>query len=264
MRSIANSIIGYSVVFSIALSLASSPVWSKETKPSNTETTIKGAVKFGSNFSYGPASSFDLSFKEDAKISRGPHKIENVAELYSYYWGGPDGPVQRLKDKRKLEIKYLYNLLQSWSPFVGYEFRQETSLKNGSDFVKKSQNADLGLRFEQEFANFIYLQLESGYRQAYEKTSTSPNVGVPKLRDFASLYFYAGGLNWGLWANHLAPFDDLSDYVIDFGPDLSYNLPGTSFYLGLTASATLVPQPLYEGDTRFKVWSGSFYGGFKF
>ena len=264
MRSLARISIVQTAAFAVALFLTSPPVWSKDTKSNNTETTVKGGVKFGSNFSYGPASSFDLSFKEEAKITRGAHKVENLAELYSYYWGGPDGPVQRLKDKRKLEIKYLYNIFQHWSPFFGYEFRQETSLKNGSDFVKKSQNADFGVRFENALAGFIYLQLESGYRQAYEKTTASPNVGVPKLRNFASLYFYAGGLNWGFWGNHLAPFEDLSDYVIDFGPDLSYNLPGTSFYLGLTASATLVPQPLYEGDTRFKVWSGSFYGGFKF
>ncbi|NDD92230.1 hypothetical protein EBZ37_09110, partial [bacterium] len=169
----------------------------------------------------------------------------------------------RLKDKRQLGIKYLYKVLPAWSPFIGYEFRQETSLKNGSEFIKRSQNADLGLRFEKSFRDLIHVQLESGYRHSYQQTSTEPSIELPQLRNFIYLYFYYAGLNWGVWANHLAPFRELSDYVIDFGPDISYNLPGTSFYLGLSASATFVPEPLYDGDTRFKIWSGSFYGGFK-
>jgi len=77
------------------------------------------------------------------------------------------------------------------------------------------------------------------------------------------LYYYIAGLNFGVWGTHQAPLEELSDYTIDFGPDISYNLPNTSFYLGLTASATLIPEPAYVGDTRLKIWSGSFYGGFK-
>ena len=246
-----------SLIFVLALALAAQNIAHAG------KTDLKGSVKFGSNFSYGPASSFDLMFKGDANVSRNSHKVENLAELYSYYWGGPDGPVQRLKDKRRLGVKYLYQVFEHWSPFVGYEFLQETSLKNSSDFVKRSQNADLGLRYQLTIASGVFLQLESGYRQAYQQTSTEANRGIPKLRNFLSLYSYFAGLNWGLWVSHLAPWDDLGDYVIDFGPDLNYNLPGTSFYLGVTASGTFIPQPWYEGDTRFKIWSGSFYGGFK-
>jgi hypothetical protein len=257
-----SSVAFFGLVFS-ASAQELSPVL-PEKKIEGTPLKTKGAFKFGSNFSYGPSSSFDLGTKEEFGLNWGRHQLENTGEIYSYYWVPGDGePKQRLKDKRGLGLKYLLQVYGGWSPFIGYKYTQESVVQNGKERVTSSQNSDLGVRYKSALASNLWLTLESGYRHSYRRNTGQASSTVPSLRNYASLYFSDAGLNAGLWATHLAPLEEMSNYGIDFGPDINYTLWGTSFYLGFQASANYVPKLAYDGDTHFKIWSGSFYGGMK-
>ena len=226
--------------------------------------TYAGKMNFGSNFSYGPQRDLDFLFKEQASLKYNIHKFETTGEYYTYYWGGDEEyPFRWYKNEKKFSFKYLNKFSAPYSVFVSYGYDGKGNYKSSGDIFTDYHNFDTGFRWDLSTEDGYYALFELGPRFTIRNVTNKDRENFYKLRAYAAVYYSANRTDFGLWSVLSSPFEDLSDYKLEFGPNFNYNFEKSSFFVGFSASAELTPEPTYDGDTRFKVWSGSFYGGFK-
>lgn len=217
----------------------------------------------GSNFTYGNNSSFDVDLKTQTSLVYKQSRLENVLQYYTYYLNPDVGPTERYKTRFNGALKYLYEIYPRWSPFVAAKLEQTFERVNGRKNYTEKDSYDLGLRYDYHFEKSFYFMAELSHRYIVEN---APNLthDYHNLRGYLAAYYYARPFGFGFWIEAIAPYHEPEDYWINFGPDLSYTFPGTSFFIGITANASIQGLEKYPGDSRFDIWSGSFYTGIKF
>jgi hypothetical protein len=215
----------------------------------------------GSNFTYGANSSYDIDFKTESALSYNKHSIENAVDFYSYYYQGAGTPARRFKGKFDGSLKYLYEIYPRWSPFVAFKYEEEYERKGVERHTREDQDYDAGIRYNYH-VDVIDFTVELSHRLTRENSHDF--VGTTQnIRVYTGLYYYDLPIGLGVWAEGVTPYRDVEDYTLEFGPDLSYTFPGTSFFIGLTASAQWEGKRSYEGANRLNVWAGILYLGFR-
>lgn len=218
----------------------------------------------GSNFTYGNNSSFDFDLETQSSLDYKRSRLENVIEYYTYWLNPDNGPTERYKGRFNGSLKYLYEIIPHWSPFTSAKIEQTFERVSAVKNYTEKHSYDLGLRYDNKTDDGkIYFISEVSNRLIVEN---APNLtsSYHNLRVYLASYFYPKPLGLGLWIEGITPYGDLADYWINFGPDLNYTFPGTSFFIGITASCSVQGKEKYAGDALFDIWSGSFYTGFKF
>jgi len=217
----------------------------------------------GSNFTYGNNSSFDIDLKTQSSLDYKKSRLENVLEFYTYYFKADNAPTLRYKGRFNGALKYLYEVIPHWSPFVGAKIEQVFERVNNVKNYTEKHSYDLGLRYDFNADDKFYIISEVSNRLIVENGPNRTN-SYHNFRVYLASYYYPKPLGVGFWIESITPYSDLGDYWINFGPDLNYTFTGTSFFVGITANCSLQGKEKYAGDSLFDIWSGSFYTGVKF